>query len=190
MIPGLVGFQTEAGVVLNTSYSIFPAYAELETRFPSPNWGLLTEGGNQLIQDARFGIWKLSPDWAMVSSSAVELGRPNEPDFGYNAIRVPLHIAWQDPKSELLKPFADFWNTLPTGAPVPATVNLNTNQFGPYPALPGMLAVVNFTKAAVAGRAMTVLEVPRVTSDEPYYSASLKLLTALAVKEAFEPKKN
>jgi endoglucanase len=190
MIPGLIGFETDAGVVLNPSYAIFPAYAELQERFPSPTWAPLAAGGKQLIQEARFGKWQLSPDWALVSATAVEIGRPNEPDFGYNAIRVPLHIAWQDPKSELLKPFADFWNTLPGGVPVPATVNLYTNQFGPHPALPGMLAVVELTRAAAAGRSMTVLDIPPVTGDEPYYSASLKLLTALAVKEAFEPEKH
>jgi len=189
MIPGQIGFTRENGVILNPSYSIFPAYNELKRTFPSPAWQALTDGGLKLVANAGFGKWKLSANWVLVGEDELSLAPGKPTDFGYDAIRVPLHIAWADPKSPLLEPFAAFWDSLPTGFAVPATVNLVNNQFGPHSALPGMLAVRTITLAAAKGETITVLDIPQVDSEEPYYSASLKLLVCLAITEAFLPEK-
>lgn len=189
MIPGQVGFTLDNGVILNPSYSIFPAYNELKVTFPSPAWQALSDGGSRLVADAGFGKWKLSANWVLVEKDSLVLAPGKPTDFGYDAIRVPLHIAWADPDSELLNSYATFWKALPQGFAVPATVNLISNAFGPYPALPGMLAVKKLTVAAVDRQSITVLDIPEVDQSEPYYSASLKLLVCLAINETFQPKK-
>lgn len=192
MIPGQIGFEVDGGVVLNPSYVVFPAYKELVSTFPAPIWQQLIESGDALIERSRFGEWGLTANWVLVGENAetvrIAPGKPT--DFGYDAIRVPLHIAWYNPQSESLKPFAAFWNSLPPGSELPATVNLETNEFGPYPALPGMLAVIQLTRAAVSKSRITVREIPEVDDEEPYYSASLKLLVGMAISEAFRPEKH
>lgn len=189
MIPGQVGFQFEDGVVLNPSYGIFPAYEELKSTFPSPAWEGLMKGGLKLIEKAEFGKWDLTPNWILVGEDSLSLAPDKPAEFGYDAIRVPLHVAWHNPKSPLLLRFAKFWEGLPTDEPIPATVDVVTNDFGPYPALPGMQAVIQLTLASTKNEPITVTDIAGVDDEESYYSASLKLLTMLAIHEAFQPEK-
>lgn len=189
-LPGLEGFQKENGVLLNPSYYVFPALDELAAEFPSEKWAALQRGGDLLLRTARFSQWSLSPDWAFVGNDWVAIGDLSDPNFGYNAIRVPLHVAWQNSGSLLLEPFAKFWESLPTGAPVPATVNLLDGKLGADPALPGMLAVRQLTLACVKNDKLTVREIPPLDSSQPYYSASLTLLVKLAIHESTRPKRN
>jgi endoglucanase len=190
LLPGVEGFEKPEGTICNPSYYVFPALADLAASFPATKWSAVAGGGRALIEAARFGKWGLPPDWVLIAPNAVEIAGLGEPVFGYNAIRVPLHIAWADPASPLLKPFADFWGSLPPDAAPPATVNLDDNSFGPNPALPGMRVVIRYTQACVAGGPITVAELPMIDHEEPYYSASLKLLTKLAIHERFGMEKN
>ncbi len=190
LLPGIAGFQKPEGVVLNPSYEVFPAFDELAAAVPSPKWKALRNGGIALLQTARFGQWGLAPDWTLVAANWVALAPGHDPVFGYNAIRVPLHLAWADPASPLLVPYEEFWSGLPAGTPIPGSVDLQTNALGPYPALPGMLAVVQLTRACVKKAKITVREIPRLDTEEKYYSASLKLLTKLAIRDRFAPKRN
>ena len=66
---------------------------------------------------------------------------------------------------------------------MPATVNLTTDTFGPDPSLPGMQAIARFVLACRTGARLTMWDMPRVTAEEPYYSASLKLLTKVALRD-------
>lgn len=190
MLPGVDGFKKSEGVVLNPSYYIFPALAELADAFPSDKWEALRKGGDNLLATARFGKWGLTPDWALVAANWVELAPGHDPLFGYNAIRVPLHLAWADPTTPLLVPVETFWRNLPSDKPVPDVVDLKTDAFGPYAALPGMMAVRQLVLACAKNSRITVADVPLVEKDEKYYSVSLKLLVKLAIQERFAPKRN
>ncbi len=190
LLPGIVGFQKPEGVVLNPSYYVFPALTELAAAFPSDKWPPLHVGGLALVQTACFGKWKLSPDWTLVAPSWVTLAPGQDAVFGYNAIRVPLYAAWDDPASPLLAPFADFWQSAPAKKWDPATVDLRYDTFGPYEALPGMMAVRDFTLACARKTSITVAAIPALQAEESYYSASLKLLAKMAIHERFAPKRN
>ncbi|HEY8899558.1 MAG TPA: glycosyl hydrolase family 8 [Chthoniobacterales bacterium] len=190
LLPGVDGFKKPEGVVTNPSYEVFPAFTELAIAIPSPKWKELAAGGNALVQTAQFSRWKLSPDWVLVAANWVELAPGHDPVFGYNAIRVPLHVAWDNPSSPALVPFDKFWSGLPSGTPMPGFVDLQTDAFGPYPALPGMQAVQQFAHACVTKAKITVRDIPRLQKDEVYFSASLKLLTKLAIRDCFGPKRN
>ncbi len=190
LLPGIVGFQKPEGVVVNPSYYVFPAFTELAATFPSDKWKSLHSGAIALLGAAQFGRWKLTPDWTLVAPTWVAFAPGHDRIFGYNAIRVPLHIAWDNPDSKLLKPFADFWQSASAANWDPATVNLEFDSFGPYAALPGMLAVRELTLACVKKTKLTVSEIPRLDKEESYFSASLKLLTKVAIRERFAPKRN
>lgn len=184
LLPGADGFLDGAGIVLNPSYYIFPALDAFSKSFPGSGWGALAQGGRGMVAEAGFGRWSLTPDWVLLSGEAFSMKTSFPPDFGYNAIRVPLHVAWENPKSPLLKPYANFWKQFPDLSKMPATVNLETNDFGTGPALPGMQAIARFVLACESGTRLTVRDIPPVMPGEPYYSASLKLLTKLAVRES------
>ena len=188
LLPAADGFVKEDGTVLNPSYYLFPALNIFSQSFPGSGWEALSQSGLKMVGEARFGQWQLTPDWVL-SGESFSMKTQFPPDFGYNAIRVPLHLAWENPKSPLLKPYANFWKQFPDLSKIPATVNLETNTFAADPALPGMQAIARFVLACESGTRLTVRDISPVMPDEPYFSASLKLLTKLAVRESIGGKR-
>lgn len=188
LLPGVDGFVKDDGILLNPSYYVFPAFGAFAKSLPGSGWDSLSKSGLEMVGAARFGQWALTPDWVLAGEE-FSLKTQFPPDFGYNAIRVPLHLAWGNPKSPLLKPYANFWKQFPDLSKIPATVNLETNAFGADPALPGMQAIARFVLACDSGTRLTVRDIPPVMPDETYYSASLKLLTKLAVRESLGGKR-
>ncbi len=185
LLPGQFGFSGRDPLVINPSYYVFPALFELALFENRNDWRILAKNGLQLIIQGAFGPHALSPDWLQLEP---ELGLPRQwpPVSGYNAVRVPLYVAWASPKSPVLEGFAAWWDSLPPTGPVPAEINLADGRPGPHPALPGMLAIRQLTLASVHNRPLTVREIPAVDQEESYYSAVLKLLTKLATREAFQ----
>jgi len=187
LLPGTDGFWADDGATLNPSYYIFPALDEIAQALPGTPWSKVSADGKALVEKGAFGKWKLTPDWVFATGSELQISPKFPPDFGYNAVRVPLHIAWAEKHSQLLVPFADFWKPL-LPEHMPATVNLKDDSFGPYPALPGMKAIAAYTIACASKGSLTVRALPAVTKDEPYFSASLSILTKIAVRESFATK--
>jgi endo-1,4-beta-D-glucanase Y len=169
---------------LNASYYVFPALRELAGFTLNQPMHELINGGITLIEQGRFGNFELTPDWVTIGPDGYGLPTGHlGSEFGYNAIRVPLQIAWDNPRSPLLEPFARFWSSIPPGQVAPAVVLLPSDEFGPHPALPGMQAVIAFTMSCVAGAPLRPRQLPGILPDEAYYSASLKMLTKLAASE-------
>lgn len=185
LLPGVHGFVKEDGITLNGSYYVFPAFREIAAAFPGTGWDRVADFGHQLLLKTRFGDARLNPDWFLDAGGFYSLETQFPPDFGYNAIRIPLHAAWQNPRSDLLATYVKFWRGFPDLSKMPATVNLETNTFGPDPSLPGMQAVARFTVAAGSGEKLAIRGIPPLTREEPYYSASLKLLTKLAIRDTW-----
>lgn len=187
LLPGTVGFDKEEGITLNPSYYVFPALDELGEAIPSGPWKELRDNGLELLKEARFGHWDLTPDWVLEGES-IAIAPNFPPVFGYNAVRIPLYLGWYEKRNASMQPFAHFWRECRQKNQFPATVDLKTNAFGPDPALPGMRAVARFTLACTEKQSLTVHVLPVLTGDEPYYSASLNLLTKIAIRDAFARK--
>lgn len=184
LLPGTDGFtEKEGGIVLNPSYYVFPALNAAARAMPQAGWEAIARDGLKIISASRFGIYHLCADWIQLGEE-IRIAPDFPPDFGYNAVRVPLNIAWGNTHPDLLEPFAAFWEALPI--PRPATVNLQTNAFGPHPALPGMEAIATLSIARFHRQPLTVSGIPRIKADESYYSASLKLLTKIAIRDSLE----
>ncbi len=84
-----------------------------------------------------------------------------------------------------MQPLRNFGKKCRKKAVYPATVDLIENTFGPDPALPGMRAIARFTAARTEKQSLTVFSLPVLTKGETYYSASLNLLTKLAIRDTF-----
>lgn len=175
LLPGASGFVTQGQVTLNPSYYVFPLFADLERLVPASAWGALQRDGLELLADGRFGRWMLPPDWLAVGGNGDVLAPAAAwpPRFSFDAIRVPLFLAWARlDLPPLADAFSSYWNSF-TGS-VPAWVDLATGQTAPYPASAGMHAVAAFAQEPLQPCRF------RVETAADYYSAGLILLTRIA----------
>ncbi len=183
LLPGLNGFEKSGVVIVNPSYYVFPAFAQLASLVPSPVWNGLQLHGQWLIDQGRFGRWLLPPDWLGVGRATGDLAPAQQwpPLCSYDAIRVPLYLAWAGLSAPVIGAFAAFYAPRDR-APPPAWVNLETGAEAAYPASPGMLAIARIA-AAVAAPASRPVAFPAVADAPDYYSALLTLLARMAWQE-------
>ena len=180
LLPGPEGFVHGSVVTVNLSYWIFPALQELAGIAPSPAWQELSAAGVDLLREARFGAGRLPPDWLALTTPP----RPAPqfaPRFGYNAIRIPLHLVWagfEDP--DLLQPFLDY-AAQRDGTP-PASVDLISGRASAEPLSAGGQAILTLARRAVTGERAPL---PALQPEMDYFAASLLLLAKLALAERY-----
>jgi endoglucanase len=149
-LPGIEGFSRALrpdGPVINLSYWIFEAFPVMAELVPDVDWAGLSQSGLDLIASARFGTADLPTDWISLHDGKPVPAASFDPDFGYNAIRIPLYLmrAGID-AGGVLDPFAKVWQS---GAADGVTlINVKTNQIEAtlpdvgYRILPALLACV------------------------------------------------
>ncbi len=188
LLPGAAGFERPEGAVVNPSYYVFPALAELAGRAPSPLWAPLVADGKALIDEGRFGRWRLPPDWLAVAraNGALAPAAAWPPRFSYDAIRVPLNLAWGDIRLPNVEAgFLAFWSDFPPPR-TPAWIDLRDDARAAYPALPGMQAVAQFARSvwsgAPIGDPVPPAAIPGAMTAS-YYSAALAMLVGIAARD-------
>ena len=178
LLPGAVGFEKTQGVVLNLSYWVIPAFDELAQADPSADWAALKSTGVGLLAQARFGRWGLPPDWMMAGSTLTPYDNMR---FGYAAVRVPLYLLWGKVDTPaLLLPFQTYWGQFQLASFVPAWTNVVDNSLDTTNATVGMRSIAQF---AVGVPGFNASQLPALDRTHGYYSASLLLLTKLAIAE-------
>ncbi|MGQ9369144.1 glycosyl hydrolase family 8 [Azospirillum sp. ST 5-10] len=179
LLPGAAGFRRDTGIVVNPSYLVLPAFRAFAAADPAGPWEELIRSGLVLLAKARFGRWQLPPDWAAVAEDGtVSLPDGFTKQFGYDAIRVPLYLAWagyRDPY--YFRPYSAFAAQFGE-RPIPATVSLPGGTTAQVGASRGMLAVHRL--AARLANAGNTVAVPAAAGEDGYYSTVLGLLTGLA----------
>lgn len=181
LLPGRDGFRKGEALVLNPSYWVFPAIRAFAALPDGERWGRLAESGLVLLSKARFGGFQLPPDWlALDADGAVTVADGFKKQYGYDAVRVPLYLAWDGYRDPYyFRPYAMLAAKY-GGAAIPATVSLPGGTTTQVAASVGMLAVYRLASAlAGAGNAVTV---PPLAPDEDYYSTTLAHLSALAAQ--------
>ncbi len=186
LLPGAVGFEQAHSLTINPSYYVLPLFEELASLRPSAAWGRLTEQGLALIDEGRFGRWRLSPDWLQVdrSTGAISADHQRPMRFSYDAIRIPLWLAWSGAGREVTGDFLAYWHRHQPAPP--AWIDLSNNSQAPYPAPPGMIAIGQIaSELAQAGQnKMNFAALPAVSASPDYYSAALTLLARCVCREA------
>lgn len=187
LLPGARGFDRRDHVVVNPSYYCFPAIRRLAAAVPDPAWVRLAGDGLTLLRGARFGRWGLPPDWLAVAKADRRLTLPSNwaPRFSYDAVRVPLYLAWAGLMTEpAVQAAATFWSD-PAHRSLPAWTDLSTNATSPYQASPGIASIAAYA-AAVAGRPTRAVAsgTPPVDAMPDYYSGALSALVSLARRES------
>nr|AAC41433.1 endoglucanase [Agrobacterium tumefaciens]prf//2105261D celC gene [Agrobacterium tumefaciens] len=80
------------GRVVNPSYLIFEAFPVLNLVAPSPLWKAVADDGVAQIGAFAFSDRKLPADWVSVKTKP-QPASGFQPEFGYNAVRIPLYLA-------------------------------------------------------------------------------------------------
>lgn len=163
-----IGEQSD-GPLINLSYWVFPALQRLAAMDPNGPWSGLVASGLTLLDESRFGPAELPSDWISVKWRPVPAAmKPAQ--FSYDAIRVPLYLAWAFPRDRgRLAPFAA---ALRDGRPY--IVELEQGQFtdpfgGEGFRLLGRLVACRFAEP-----------LPDLTKDS-YYPSAIGLLSLLAL---------
>ncbi|MDB5413310.1 MAG: Glucanase [Rubritepida sp.] len=186
LLPGARGFERADHTVINPSYYAFPAIRALAAAVPDPGWLRVAADGVALLREGRFGQWGLPPDWLLVRHSDGQLTLPNDwpPRFSYDAVRVPLYMAWVGLGAEpgLTGP-ADFWND-PAHRHMPAWADLTNDGISPYAASSGIGDVARLAKAHSRGGEFSLPVRNPNSSISDYYSSALTLLCTLAARDS------
>ena len=182
MLPGVAGFESAAGLVLNPSYFTLPIFAALDRVMPGEGWPQISREALELMRRARFGAWGLTPDWVLMppaASAPLRLPSAWPPRFSFDAVRAPLALAWAGVTTHpaLLGANA-FWSDRRWTVP-PAWVDLVTGNTAEFPATAGIRAIAAFVAARIAGGG-AVVTLPSINALQDYYSASLTLLVRVA----------
>jgi endoglucanase len=179
LLPGPSGFMRPEGPVVNLSYWVFPALRALAAIDPEPDWAALESTGLRLLGTARFGRFALPADWTQLTTPPVPA--PGfAATFGYNALRIPLHLVWariEDPW--LLAPFRALWSGRASAPPIvvglepPERIEPATSRAG--------LAIARLVLADSGGPPP---HLPPLGDEPDYYAASLTMLARLAYEES------
>ena len=173
MLPGAKGFNRNDHLNLNPSYFIFPAWQAFAARTHLVAWRKLQSDGQALLGKMAWGKTQLPTDWvALKADGRMEPAKEWPPRMSYDAIRIPLYLAWANPQSPLLTPWKNWFQSYQR-LQTPAWINVSTNNVSPWFMTGGLLAVRDLTMGETP-------EDPQITAQDDYYSASLKLLVWLA----------
>lgn len=185
LLPGVQGFgprEQSDGPVVNMSYWIFPALVELgrlSDRFPAK---ALMDSGIGLLRISRFGPAKLPADWLSLSGDTPRPAGGYPSQFGYDAIRVPLYLAWYSRHyPDILEIFASHWKQF--GSASMSVVELATaTRLSPMPD-PGYQAVAALVECSLGRRPDVALLTD--FSSQDYYPATLHVLSLMAIAERY-----
>ncbi|WP_424814422.1 glycosyl hydrolase family 8 [Roseococcus sp. YIM B11640] len=186
LLPGTAGFRGPEGTVVNLSYYAFPALRSLSRLVADRRWSALERDGLDLMRQATFGGWELPPDWLLLPASgrAMMPAPAWPPRFSWDAVRVPLNLAWLRAQHPVLSASYRFWSHPDHRQKPPAWVDLRTGQIPSYPGHAGVRAVMAL--AAPAGAEAPVSSI-RVAQAPDYFAAALVLQAQIAAAARPEP---
>lgn len=174
LMPAATGFDAKDrpdGPVINLSYWVFEALPVMAQLLPDLEWARLSNDGLDLLEQTLFGKAGLPPDWISLGDG-LQPARGFTPEFGYNALRIPLYLVRAGNRdSNLLSAFGEAI-TAPGGAlrlvDVPSGAQKAALSDPGYRAIPAALAcVVNDAK---------VPDEVRTFQPTQYYPSTLHLL--------------
>ena len=184
LLPGENGFDSDDvddGPVVNLSYWVFPDIAELEVFkdiFPSK---ALIATGMSLLRKAAVGPSKLPSDWTSLAGDNPVPADKYPQTFGYNAIRIPLYLAWYaGTDRHLLDPYLQLWDG---ERPQVGVIDLQSGKQSAPMNDAGYLAVADLVLCS-ADRHPADLPGKNFTLTH-YYPSTLDMLSLLAMVERY-----
>lgn len=179
--PAAYGFDGAGrhGRVVNLSYYFYAAFDLFEVVRPDFPWAELAEAGRTLTARARTGKSRLVPDWASVSRGEIGPAPGFPPHASYDAIRIPLYMAYAGMNDADLSSEDAIWNLRDGGVPTERNL-LSDVTLGRMPD-PGYRMVAALAACQARGAALpAALTRYRSTT---YFASSLHLMGLVAVRQ-------
>ena len=181
LLPAVDGFRAtdrKDGPVVNPSYWVFPALARLERLMPDLDWAGVARAGERILAEASGAPAHLPPEWASIAGDKVRPAEGFPPIFGYNAVRVPLYLAWASGfRRERLAPYMARWSGTPE--PEMHVVDLTAGRDLETFADPGYRAVAALVSCELEGTRFP--DGLRGAEVDHYYPTTLRALALVAV---------
>jgi endoglucanase len=181
LLPGYYGFGEPSGLVLNTGYLIFPAFTRFSAVDDAKFWDRIYNDSLKILNKARFSRFELPSDWIRIQNGTMTVFTAKGPYFGYEAIRIPLYMIWDD-NTEQLEGFSKYLQFVQQSNYLPNRVNLVDGSISVDKAPAGFYAVfgrcAEFLKKIELGQKLIKVADDKI-SHEPndYFSHTLYLLS-------------
>ncbi|GBU19974.1 glycosyl hydrolase family 8 [Methylobacterium sp.] len=183
ILPGVSGFSARDradGPLVNLSYWVFPAFQRLGLVAPEYDWASVIRSGVEILRRARFGPSNLPTEWISAREDALRPADGFPALFSYNAVRVPLYLAWAGVgRPEDYAPFKTLWGGLDRERlPIVDTRDGRPVEWltePGYAALPALVACA--VDATPIPEALTTVQ-----DGQNYYPTTLHLLTLAAAR--------
>ncbi|MEN3794796.1 glycosyl hydrolase family 8 [Fulvimarina sp. MAC3] len=185
ILPGAQGFDAGSqpdGPVVNLSYWVFPALSEIGNHFPAFGALKLEESGLRLLIEATRSAPHLPTEWSGLGKGSVQPAEEFDPYFGYNALRIPLYLAWSDlDAANVLKSIDAAWSGENENGL--AVVDVTTDT--PIEPISGA-GYRAIHELAACSLSSSTLNMERSSFDaSTYYGSTLHLLSMLAISERY-----
>mgnify|MGYP001792113181 CR=1 FL=1 len=183
LLPGVHGFEAKRnrrGPVTNLSYYFYAAFELFEKVRPEYPWRELTASGRELTRLARFGRYRQVPDWVSVDTQTgyPHIARGFEPKSAYDAVRIPLYMAYSGLPADDLQSFDAAWAHFSDG--VPREVNFQGRTPPTRMNDSGYRYIAQLTACRVRGVPITGPD--RSFRPTTYFSSSLHLIGLIAAR--------
>ncbi len=181
LLPGVEGYRAPGrkdGPIINPSYWVYEAIPVMALLAPSTRWQKLKDDGLALLRSMQFGARKLPADWVSLRAKPTPADG-FEPEFGYNAIRIPLYLARAGINDKAL--LTRLQEGMTVEGDEPATIDLTSGKPKDLLSDPGY-RIVNDVVACVVGGTKLPASV-RQFAPTLYYPATLQLLSLAFVTE-------
>lgn len=177
LLPGANGFAQGEALDLNLSYWFMPALVDFAAREPQGPWQGLIDSGQRLLDEARFGRYRLPTDWIRLTPEGELAPSPEwPPRFGFDAVRIPLYFRWAGlSHAEGLGSIQAFWQD-PAYQPPAAWIDVFSEERAPYLASRGVRAIAGLADSPPGPAPVNAAQL----AEQDYYSATLLLLARLA----------
>ncbi len=183
LLPAAAGFAAEDrtdGPLINLSYYIFPAFARLALVAPEFDWAGLSRSGMRFVEASRFGEQHLPVEWISLNGNKPHAADGFAADFAYNAIRIPLYLAWSGVGGrDYYEPFLGAWSK--QGADNLATLDVNSGRAVDRLDEPGYRAIPALVACVTSGTPWPA-NLLSLQEGGNYYSTTLQLLSLVAVR--------
>jgi endoglucanase len=148
---------------------------------PGRGWMAVFKSGIALVSNSRFGKDRLPSDWISIAADQPRPAVGFPPTFGYDAIRIPLYLAWAGQnRTSVLGPFAALW---PGPGEVPQRLDVVTGQVTETLSDSGYRAVAALVRCALDGTMLPAeLRGPAV---DRYYPTTLRALVLIASRQRY-----
>lgn len=183
LLPAQQGFTKNDGLVLNTSYFIFPAMVAFAGQEQPEFWHRLHKDCIATAAQAVFTRLRLPADWVVFNGAGFSVNRGKSEAFGFDAIRLPLYLAWDGRLSSMpqLKEYIHFVDRL---GYLPRQVNLAQGSLSLDEAPAGFYAVMarvaqDLGEKGLAGKFWSQAQRKLAEEAKDYYSRVLYLLAKL-----------